>query len=157
VAPHPLEDEAGFLDAIEATVARGGYSMLLPGSDGSLLAVSRHRERLEPYVRLGLPSHEVVERSLDKRALLESAERSGLPSPETIACSGAEEAFVAARALGFPVVIKPVRSIFEVDGVPRRSGSLLVSGDHELERVLHDYGDPCLLQRRERGTVLSYA
>jgi cation diffusion facilitator CzcD-associated flavoprotein CzcO/predicted ATP-grasp superfamily ATP-dependent carboligase len=157
LVPHPLEDEAGFLDAVERAVLRGGYSVLVPGSDASLLAISGGRDRLEPHVRIGLPPHELVERSLDKLALISAASHHQLTSPLTISCHGAADAVAAAERLGFPVVLKPVRSIFEVDGVWRRARGMLVPDERALEGAVADYGDPCLVQRRERGVILSFA
>ena len=66
VAPDPRRDTEGFVAGLEAIVRDGTHDGLLAGMDASLLAVSCHRHRLEPYVRLGLPSHEIVERALDK-------------------------------------------------------------------------------------------
>ena len=74
ILPHPLEEEEAFVAQLERLVASRRHDLLVPGSDASLLAISRRRERLEPHIRLGLPPHDVVERSLDKRALLDAAQ-----------------------------------------------------------------------------------
>jgi len=157
LVPHPLEDQAGFLAALQRAVCSGCYSVLVPGSDASLLAVSYGRERLEPHVRIALPRHEAVQRSLDKQKLISAAARHELTSPETVLCSGAIDALTAARRIGFPVVLKAARSVFELDGYPRHVGSVLVTGERALEEAVIAYGVPCLLQRRERGAVLSFA
>jgi predicted ATP-grasp superfamily ATP-dependent carboligase len=157
LVPHPLEDEAGFLDALERAVLRGDYSVLVPGSDASLLAISRGRDRLEPHVRIALPPHAVVERSLDKLALISAASHHRLSSPVTIACHGTAAAIAGAESLGFPVILKPARSVFEVDGVRRRRGGVLVRDERALVGAVAQYGDPCLVQQREPGAVLSFA
>ena len=145
------------MQALERAVIGGGYAALLAGSDASLLALSRIRHRLEPYVRTRLPPHGLVERSLDKLALISAASRHGLSSPFTIACRGRAEALAAARRIGFPVIIKPVRAVFEVQGAPRRVGAMFAPDERALESAVLAYGGSCLVQRRERGAVLSFA
>ena len=61
---------------------RGGYAALIPGSDTALLTISRAREDLEAYTHIGLPPHEVVERSLDREALSAAATAAGLAAPD---------------------------------------------------------------------------
>ena len=85
LVPDPLEDPHGFLAMIEHLVAGGRYAALVHCGDASLLAISRGRDRLTPHLRLGLPPHEAVRRSLDKTALIAAASRSGLRTPDTIA------------------------------------------------------------------------
>jgi predicted ATP-grasp superfamily ATP-dependent carboligase len=124
LVPAPLEDEAGFLDAVERAASVGRYSALVPGSDASLLAISRGRHRLKPHICCRLPPHNLVERSLDKLALVSVASRHGLNSPLTIVCQGRAEAVSAAGRIGFPVILKPVRSVFEVNGTRQRAPHL---------------------------------
>jgi predicted ATP-grasp superfamily ATP-dependent carboligase len=91
------------------------YDLLLPGIDASLLAASRWRERLEPFVELGLPPPEHVERSLSKVALLDYAAEPGIPAPEPVVCTEPEIALTAANELGYPV-LKSGQAVFEQNG-----------------------------------------
>ena len=63
---HPAE----FVAELSRIVSGEDYDVLIPGTDASLLAISRGREQVEPYVKVGLPAPEIVERSLSKVALL---------------------------------------------------------------------------------------
>lgn len=63
----------------------------------------------------------------------------------------------AAHRLGFPVLLKPVRSILEMVGAQRRVGSRLVADGRALAEAVTGYGGPCLVQRHEPGTVVSFA
>lgn len=157
LAPHPITDEAEFVGALEQALSGGGFSALIAGGEGSLLAISRARERLEQHVCIGLPEHETVVRSLDKREVMSAASRHGLTSPDTVACSGVEEAVQAAGTLGFPVALKPVQSIVGEDGSRCQLGSILVPDAETLRRVAGAYGDPCLVQDGVSGSVLSFA
>jgi cation diffusion facilitator CzcD-associated flavoprotein CzcO/predicted ATP-grasp superfamily ATP-dependent carboligase len=155
--PHPLVDERSFVDGLEQAVRRRGYSLLLPGSDASLLAVSAHRSRLEPHTRVGLPSHEIVLAATSKTVLTEAAVAAGFVEPETVVCAGVPSALAAARRLGFPVVLKPVRSVVSFGGRMEHHGSTTVVDEQALEAMARVYGDPCLVQAHETGPVTSFA
>lgn len=154
---HPLEDEDRFIDGLVRTAARGAYDLLIPGTDASLATVSRRRGELEPHVRLALPPHEVVTRTLDKQHLAAAARAAGLEPPETTVCWTTDDAVAAVRRFGFPVLVKPQQSVFEVDGVARRWGSALVRDERQLVEIAPGYGRPFLVQRRDTSSVLSFA
>jgi predicted ATP-grasp superfamily ATP-dependent carboligase len=155
--PHPVEDREGFVAGLEVALSGDEYAVLLPGSDASLLAVSEHRERLEAHTRTGLPSHEVVLRSLDKLGMAEAAGDAGVSAPETVVCQDVRDAVEAAYRLGFPVVLKASRSVYEARGRTRRSGSARVEDELALRAMTPEYGSPCLVQKAEPGSVISFA
>jgi FAD-dependent urate hydroxylase len=154
--PDPLLDEQGFVAALVDAVASGDVDVLMPGSDASLLDISRGRARLEPHVRIGLPAADAVWRSLDKAELIEAATRCGLAPPTTVVCRGIEDALAAAADLGYPVVVKPLRSVIETDPVRRRSGSLAAATPSELEEIVARLGADVLVQRRAPGALVSF-
>jgi predicted ATP-grasp superfamily ATP-dependent carboligase len=80
---------------------------LFPCTDLTVLAISRHRDRLAPWYRIALPDHDVVERLMDKDSFLRHAQDTGLPIPSTVFLDDRADAARAARTLAFPVVIKP--------------------------------------------------
>jgi predicted ATP-grasp superfamily ATP-dependent carboligase len=154
--PDPLADELGFVAALEDAVSSGDVDVLMPGSDASLLNVSRGRARLEPHVRIGLPPADAVWRSLDKAELSEAATRCELAPPETVVCHGSDEALGAGRALGYPVVVKPLRSVIESSPVRRRSGSLPAATPADLTAIVDMLGNDVLVQRRAVGVLVSF-
>jgi predicted ATP-grasp superfamily ATP-dependent carboligase len=155
--PDPLTEEAGFLAALERTLRAGDFSVLLPGSDASLLSVSGGRHRLDPHVRIGLPAHENVQRSLDKTDLVLTAARHGLSSPPTVICHSSAQALEAADEIGFPVVAKPLSSIIADVTPRRRSGSVLAADAVELRRAMTTFGGSGIVQQHIRGGVVSFA
>ncbi len=156
VTPHPLDDEEGFIAAIARAVGSERYAVLMPGSDASLLAISRARDRLAPAPLLGLPSHEVVLRSLDKLELASVAVRHGLESPATRVCADEADAIAAAEEYGFPVVVKPSCSIIERDGSRHQFAGRHIGDAAGLRRAVSGCGGRCLVQRAESGPVLSF-
>jgi predicted ATP-grasp superfamily ATP-dependent carboligase len=157
VARDPREDQASFVAELENIVRKRRYRLLVTGSDASLLAISRHREHFEPFVELGLPSTDVVERCVSKQELVRAAAEVGLDSPETEVCAGEADATAAARRLGYPVVLKPQSSVFGRNGRVRQRGSALVTDESSLAALWPEYGAPALIQQRVEGPVLSFS
>ena len=155
--PDPLTAPDVFIDALSRAVAGASFDVLIPGADASLLRVSAGRSRLEQHVRLGLPAHETVERSLDKSDLAAIAARHSLDPPSTIACHDLADALAAAREFGFPVVAKPTTPVNDSVTPPKRFSSAWVGDSGELSRVLAEFGGTGLVQRRIDGTVASFA
>jgi predicted ATP-grasp superfamily ATP-dependent carboligase len=154
-APDPRQDVHGFIARLEELVRSDRYDILLPGTDAALLAVSRHRDRLVPYVKLGLPAHDVVERALNRSDLAAAADRVGLAPPEQRLCVNRDEAASAANAFGYPVLVKPVRTAVERDGAATRWASALVRDRVALEEAVSTFGQ-CIVQRRLSGRVVSF-
>jgi predicted ATP-grasp superfamily ATP-dependent carboligase len=155
--PDALADEEAFVVGLERIVRALPHALLLASTDASLLAVSRYRERLEQNTSLGLPPHAQVVRSLDRLEIGRVATSCGLAPPETVFCSGVAEARQAANRFGYPVIVKPHKTVLEVDRVTVRLGSQLVDDAVRLARVVPTMGDHCLVQRKLRGPILSYA
>ncbi|MBV9311072.1 MAG: ATP-grasp domain-containing protein [Solirubrobacterales bacterium] len=128
---------------------------MLPGTDETLYVVSQFREALEPYVRVGVPEVEAVDRALDKRVLAAESARVGVPTPEGRICEQPEEALAAAAEFGFPVMVKGVRTIVSVDGRVVRFASHRVSNEAEL-RALQARVGACIVQQVVEGTLLSF-
>jgi predicted ATP-grasp superfamily ATP-dependent carboligase len=151
------QDAEAFVDGLVEIVKRVPHSVLLPGADAALLAISERRERLEPYVRLGMPGADVVQAATDKIKLVDAAEAAGLPSPETAVCHTHAEGLEAARRIGLPVVLKPRCTAFEQDGVIKQRGSVYIADEGALEEAVDGFGSPYLIQRVEEGQVYSVA
>jgi predicted ATP-grasp superfamily ATP-dependent carboligase len=157
VASDPREDQARFVAEVRHIVRGRRYQLLVTGSDASLLAISRHRECFEPFVNLGLPPADVVERCVSKQALVQAAAEVGLDSPETEVCADDIEARATARRFGYPVVLKPRSSVFGRNGRVQQRGSALVTDEASLSALWPEYGAPALIQRCVHGPVLSFS
>jgi predicted ATP-grasp superfamily ATP-dependent carboligase len=123
----------------------------VPGVDAATIAVASRREQLDPHVRIGLPPIDVVLRCLDKPSVLAAAESAGIPPPPSATCDGEEEALEAASGFGFPVVVKPIRSL--ADG--RMQTTQWASNESALRALLPSFGRPFTVQRCETGAVHS--
>ena len=95
VAPSPLADEDGFVEALRAL----GPGVVFATHDEGLRAIARHRDSLD----LLCPFPRDLERLQKKRVQLEAA----LDTPDTRYPESAAEAVAAAEEIGYPVLLKP--------------------------------------------------
>ncbi len=145
----PRTDAAAFVDQLVEILESNEHELLVPAAEASLLSVSEGRERIEPLARTGLPPHEVVLRALDRRAMVDAAECAGLPPPATVECADEPAALAAAAQLGYPVLLKPRRSVLPDVGLRlRQRPSGLVTQERTLRELLPLFGAP--VARRSR-------
>jgi predicted ATP-grasp superfamily ATP-dependent carboligase len=93
------------LDAAMASV--DAVWLIAPETNCCLERLASRAESL-PVALLGSPSA-VIRRACDKRALAHHLRRHGIPHPATRVIQHATDAAKRASALGYPVVVKPVR------------------------------------------------
>lgn len=149
------EEPSRFVEAVAELVRMEGIDVVLAGCDESLAALSSHREQIEPFAVLGLPSDEAVLASQDKSVLNEMAAQVGFVTPRTTTCWGVEEALAAAEKLGYPAVVKPYASVAAHAGGARTAPSRTVADPQEVRRALLDFGSPLLIQQYLPGSVYS--
>ncbi|APG26929.1 hypothetical protein A7E78_03215 [Syntrophotalea acetylenivorans] len=105
--PHPEKYEHQFIDIIVQQRARFGGSFLIPCSDETLVAVSRHKERLEEHFVVACPDQEIVSRYIDKKNTYPLAESAGVPVPRTFVPTSVEDVESYAVGIEFPYLVKP--------------------------------------------------
>jgi predicted ATP-grasp superfamily ATP-dependent carboligase len=145
-------DLDGFAAGLRAALG-SGFDVLVPGSEQSLTAVSGMRSWIEPEARIGLAPHEAVLRAINKEALASFAAAAGLPTPETVECATEDDVRGAVAELGYPVVMKPVRTAAGTTAVPRKA--LVAPNAEVLAALLPEFGPPVLLQRYRDAPVVS--
>lgn len=152
----PVEDCGRFTEELEQELRRGHYSILLPGSDRALLAISDASGLLDGLVRVGLPEHTLVRRVLDREHVSAAAREAGFAEVKSLACAGPAEALAGARSLGFPLMLKTAQTaIGGGQAIARGFASVRVASQEALSRAVAERPAPFLLQRALRGEVLS--
>jgi predicted ATP-grasp superfamily ATP-dependent carboligase len=152
--PDPRRDVEAYARAL-AHIAGRDFDVLLPGTDASLIAISRHRDRLVS-VRHGLPPADVVERAMDKVALVAIAEESGLGPPESTVCLNNAETRRALDELGLPAVVKPrATCVRRGRGLVQQRG-VVVRNREAIDAVAASIDPPVVVQRYlPRASILS--
>jgi D-aspartate ligase len=112
LAPDPLDDEDGFIAALQAIAGETDDVLpLFPTHDEHLNAIARHADVLGERYRFPFPSWDVLERIQSKRHQLETAEAAGVPIPRTFYPGSTEEALAAGEEVGFPLIVKPSANV----------------------------------------------
>jgi predicted ATP-grasp superfamily ATP-dependent carboligase len=108
--PPPLEDEAGFVEAVLRHGERLGGAMLLPASDEAIAATARHRAALAATYLVACPPWELARNFLEKARTYALAAAAGVGTPRTLAPASVAEARDFARRIGLPLLVKPSQS-----------------------------------------------
>ena len=152
--PDPLNAPEAFGEAVEGLVAERQIELLLPITDASLLALLPLRERMA-HARLPWPPLEVVQAVADKPRVMEAARQCGIAVPRQVVLPAPPGPSVLDdMRLEFPLVVKPSRSVVEVDHRRSKVGVKAVQDRGELARALAELplaAYPVLLQQRITG------
>jgi predicted ATP-grasp superfamily ATP-dependent carboligase len=153
--PDPLADPAGFADEVARLVHARGVQVLVPIGEAALLALLPCRARLGPCV-MPFADVERFRAVSDKVRLLEAAAASGIAVPEQrVVASAADAGRGGLAGLGYPVVVKPGRSVADAAaGGRRKFGVRHAASAAELGAVLADLPDaafPAMIQQRVVG------
>lgn len=153
--PDAGKDPGGFAHAVFETASDLRATVVVPGTERALLALSRFSEACQPPVRLAAPNRTALDLMTSKEALGALASCGGFAVPAAMVVD--REAI--SRWLGeFPVAVKPLRS--ELD----RSGGLVHGRTHiarsraEAEHAVSSMpGERVILQSFVEGPLISVA
>src|SRR5690606_13829786 len=101
----PSEDENAFINDLLEIDAEWNGSALIPTDDGTLVAISRHRQRLEARFRVVCEPWETVVNLIEKDRTYAIAERHGIPCPRLRLVSNEEETLQFAAQIGYPCLL----------------------------------------------------
>jgi len=110
-APNSQEQPQELADFLMAAASDLQGSVIFPTRDADLLFLDCFRVQLSRWYKLAIPSTSVLQSILDKSVLTQRAEAAGVSVPRAVILKGRSELKSAAEAVGFPSVIKPIRSI----------------------------------------------
>lgn len=109
--PDPYRDPLAAAARIAQACRAEGVDVVVPVTDAVVSALESHRHLLPEGCLLAVADPERLELVRDKQATLDVARRAGVPVPETVRARGLAEALCAAERLGWPLVLKPERSV----------------------------------------------
>ncbi len=103
--------EKEYAQAVEKIVKNSKFDMYFPLSEASLVPISKNRDRLTPYVKLPIASHDSILSCFDKSSTLKLAMENGVPIPQTRFVQNSAELKLAAQEMSYPCVVKPRWSV----------------------------------------------
>ena len=110
-APSPLNAPGAFADAVVGLARDAEATLLIPITEPAMLALLPAREQLDGCV-IPFPGLATFRALSDKQRLLEEGAKLGIAVPtQVVVQSAASAPGVAAETLGYPLVLKPARSV----------------------------------------------
>ncbi len=153
-----LENE--WAQAVEKIVKSVKLDVFFPLSEWSLMPISKNRDRLTPYVKLPIASHDSILACSDKRSTLELALENGVSIPETRFVKNSTELNLAAQEMSYPCVVKPRWSVvWQKDRAFHRRGGFVNSSSELIATYnsIHQYFPYPLIQEYVPGFNYSVA
>lgn len=115
-APKTAKEPGFFVCLADFLDERPDIGIVVPVEEAYVLGLARNRHKLPTGRIYGTPSDVVVTTSLDKVAMLNVAERAGIPSAPAVVVNTLEEVATAAQEIGFPLVVRPLSSSQPIAG-----------------------------------------
>lgn len=151
VAPDVPANPVEMVEAVAREVRARGIDVVVPVTDNASRALLGCDAQIGAAI--AGPSRDAYERASDKRALLEAAPSCGIRVPRQVTMQRPDDDFATAR--GFhALVIKPSRSVVEVDGKSVGTRVRFVDAPSELSAAIASFpaaAYPLLLQERVMG------
>jgi hypothetical protein len=126
--PHPELDATATAAAVRALCDVLTPTALLPLDDNALWVCSQLKD--SPALLAGA-SGSTADYALDKSLQLDVATRVGLPVPSTEVLDD----LTNATSIRFPVMVKPARAVYEVEGGLQRLTGVICGNDEEFGRA----------------------
>jgi predicted ATP-grasp superfamily ATP-dependent carboligase len=150
--PDAIAEPEKFAEETIAAVTGNAVDVLIPITEGSLLAILGQRSRLGECL-LPFPDVATFQRASDKAAVLRAAAEVGIAIPAQIVLE-AFGARIPPELPPFPLVLKPSRSVTTMDGQRSKHSVRHVADRRELDEalaVVPQSAYPLILQQRIVG------
>ena len=154
-----LPDSANGLEPIVAGILRllerHRPRVLMTAHDGTIEALRAGRDEIAERVSIALAAEPALAIAVDKTKTFELATSLGVPLPQTVPVDRLDDVAGACDELGFPLVVKPIRSWVEAgDAGSRLTASLVVDLDdaRAVSRRAFEAGGSVVMQEWLTGT-----
>lgn len=158
----PQHDVKAFVDSVVREASAEPGTLVMPMTERTTLPLSAHRDRLDgARARYVLPSHADLLRATDKQVTTALAHSLGVATPATTVLEAEADVEPIARALAFPVVLKPRASEETTPGgATVATGKPLYALDamqfREAARTMRERAPVVLVQEYVEGTGAGY-
>ena len=109
-APHPQEDEAGFVAKLLQLADKWQGAVLIPVSDETLVVAARHKDVLSLHFTVACPDYATVCQVIDKQQTYHLAVAAGVAAPRTLMPRSLAEVQNFCAEVVFPCLLKPAQS-----------------------------------------------
>lgn len=154
IYPDPVQDSAGFVEALCQTVQDQKIDVVLPVTEITTCLVLESRGEIERYSRIPFPLVDTFNLAANKVRVLALAEQLSIPIPTSVVLTKSGERPRCLEGLRYPIVVKPHRSRIALNSSWRSTSVTYAESERELETILaakHPSEYPILLQQRIVG------
>jgi len=147
--PPPDKFEEQFIDIIISHADHLAGGVIFPVSDETVVAVAKHKKRLEQHYTVACPEWEIVQKYIDKKYTYELGEEFGVPVPKTIIPKSVEDVKNYAVKVEYPCLVKPSQShlfysrfkkkMFKVESFDEMLDVYQQASESGLEVMLQEY------------------
>jgi D-aspartate ligase len=109
--------------------------MIIPTGDDEVLAISKHRDKLEKVYILPVSDYEIVHKLVNKKLFYKMLAEVQFPHPTTYFPESNEELLAMGRDIPYPYIIKPAYSLSFRRAFNTKC--LVISSHRELERAVN--------------------
>jgi len=153
VYPDPMLERDRFLKELAQYVAQGGFDVVVPVTERSLVPLRAIRAQLENTTRVAMASEDALEVVLSKSRTMKLAARLGVPVPASVTVEGSADLDAAAR-IGFPLVLKSDTSkVWDANGTGTSFSAGYATDRAELGQRWDEQerAGRCIAQQRVEG------
>ena len=86
--------------------------IILPTGDRDVLVLSKYKEKLEQFYLIPVPSHEIVQKFVNKKNFYKYIHAMEIPHPRTYFPTNITELGEMGRQIAYPYIVKPADSLF---------------------------------------------
>ncbi|MGD9213098.1 MAG: ATP-grasp domain-containing protein [Desulfobacteraceae bacterium] len=150
----PLEYPCDFCDDLIQIIEKERVQWLLPMTDASMNSVLQNSARFAEKVALLCETKDKYDKASNKINLMEFAQDIGVPVPVSQVFSNHDEITSQIDRIQYPVVLKPMASILQLENKFIKTTVRIVENKEELKQVLKDnaaFTQPFLAQEKVHG------
>lgn len=154
VYPSPWTSPEEFRACLLNRAKRWGARVVFPMTDLAVEILGESESRSGTSVVLPIPSLDHYRTLSNKYQLMESAQRQGVPIPDTIFVPDGDVEKVLPQIDRWPIVVKPGRSLIKIQGRWQKTSVLYARNADELKKLYREIAclkEPSLVQARVVG------
>lgn len=158
--PNPKENRPDFLKRVTKLVKSVKSKVFFPVCEWGLVPISANRDKITPYTKLPLPSHESLLKTFDKSQTVMLAKENGIPTPKTHFVSDTRKLREISKEIEYPAVIKPRSSwVWNEKEAFFRRASYVKSAQELVEtyKVIHRHFAFPMIQEYIPGIAQNYS
>ena len=138
--PSLRESEAEFINVLlDFGQHIDSKMVIIPTGDREVLALSKHRQELEQFYLLPIPSHEIVQKLVNKKSFYKLLAEIQIAHPKTYFPENITQLRLMGSEISYPYIIKPAYSLPFQEAFHRKC--FVIKSSSELERAVRRLED----------------